>query len=236
MKSFLVVSLVLFALTVNYAHGFQLTLKDVTAPKDDKTCGVCVSFMGEAINELLNIIANVGVIGGCSDLCSYLGNKVEATVCDLLCSYVGIDVFIKLVQDADPDPIWLCEEIGICPINDDWSGNITSLSVSPHTGHQGSTFNINVVFSISNTTGTGELSLVIFPPDGFPFGDGQLLVDVAPATYSAQFQLQAQPSENEPFGPGTYDVSVALCDGGCGSSHSHARLISVQNTTFQISE
>jgi hypothetical protein len=58
------------------------------------------------------------VLGGCSDLCSYLPTQLEATVCNLLCDVVGIEAFIDLVTDADPDPIWLCEEVDVCPISD----------------------------------------------------------------------------------------------------------------------
>lgn len=39
-----------------------------------------------------------GVIGGCADLCAFLGNPVEAGVCDLVCDVFGIEEFIKLVQ------------------------------------------------------------------------------------------------------------------------------------------
>lgn len=54
--------------------------------------------MDQTINILLNVILNGGVIGSCGKLCSYLPNQVEVTVCNLLCSYVGIKEFIKLVR------------------------------------------------------------------------------------------------------------------------------------------
>lgn len=57
-----------------------------------------VSFTSQAIDQLLNIIVNVGVLGSCGALCSYLPNKIEATVCNLLCDYVGIDEFVKIVE------------------------------------------------------------------------------------------------------------------------------------------
>lgn len=86
---------------------------------------------------LLTLYLDAGVLGGCSDLCGLLPNQVEATVCDLVCAVVGIEGFIDLVEgafrilssaqtaqltfvvvDADPDPIWICEEVDVCPIND----------------------------------------------------------------------------------------------------------------------
>jgi len=50
-------------------------------------CGVCVQLMGEIINELLNIILNIGVIGSCGELCHYLPDKIEQDGCDLICDY-----------------------------------------------------------------------------------------------------------------------------------------------------
>lgn len=67
------------------------------AKADPAWCPTCVSFISQSLDQLLNIIANVGVLGACSDLCNLLPNQVEATVCDLVCSIVGIEVFIDLV-------------------------------------------------------------------------------------------------------------------------------------------
>ena len=76
--------------------------------------------------------------------------------------------------------------------------------------------------------------LIVPPLPGFPFEDGQLLVDLEAGSYQVTFQLQAIPSGQEPFNNGVYNVSVALCDGGCGSSHKNARVMNVQNTSFTI--
>ena len=200
-------------------------------------CDVCVSFVSQSLNELINIIINAGVVGGCADLCHLLPGRIESTVCDLLCDVVGIEGFIKLLQDADPDPIWICEELKTCPVNDNWGANITDLDVSPESGEQGTTFDIDIVFAITDdTSGTGELVVNILPPQGEPFGTGNLLVDVAPGSYQAQLQLEANPSEQEPFSPGQYNVTVAICNGGCGSSHSNAALLAIDSTSFSITE
>lgn len=48
--------------------------------------------------------ADAGVIGGCADLCELLEQAVKVNsslvevVCDLLCDYVGIEAFIKLID------------------------------------------------------------------------------------------------------------------------------------------
>lgn len=47
---------------------------------------------------------DAGVIGGCGELCQLLEQAVKVNsslvevVCDLLCDYVGIEAFIKLVD------------------------------------------------------------------------------------------------------------------------------------------
>jgi len=58
-------------------------------------CKICIDFMDEALQNLIEIIANGGIIGGCADLCSMaLANKSEILegVCNILCDIAGIDV------------------------------------------------------------------------------------------------------------------------------------------------
>jgi hypothetical protein len=43
--------------------------------------------------------AEGGVIGSCGELCGYLNNEIEATVCDLICDYVGVEEFVNLIQE-----------------------------------------------------------------------------------------------------------------------------------------
>lgn len=54
--------------------------------------------MDQTIQTLLNIILNAGVVGSCSALCGMLPNQIEATVCNLLCDYVGIKEFIHIIE------------------------------------------------------------------------------------------------------------------------------------------
>ena len=84
---------------------------------------------------------DAGVIGGCGELCQLLEQAVKVNsslvevVCDLLCDYVGIEAFIKLVDKwvslymqnhflffffgdiattyyiADPESNWPCEKL-----------------------------------------------------------------------------------------------------------------------------
>lgn len=199
-------------------------------------CPVCVKFMSQAINGLLQIILQGGVLGSCGALCGQLPNKVEATVCNLLCDYVGIKEFLKLVQDADPDPIWICEELHTCT---DCTGaaTITQLSVNPPSGPQGTAFNIAMDFTVQNQTCTGEIAISINPPaPAFPFGSAQLVEGFKPGAYGVKFDLQAKPSQQEPFSPGKYGVVTAICAGSCGSKHAHASVLTEKQASFEITQ
>eukprot|EP00762_Andalucia_godoyi_P000514 ANDGO_05370.mRNA.1 Countin-1 len=201
-------------------------------------CPLCVQFADQALNQLLNIILNAGVIGGCSDLCSKLPNKVEATACNLLCDVVGIEVFIKAIQKADLDPIWYCEILKTCPVHDCEGpcAKIENVAIQPPSGPAGTTFDITMTFTVFNQTGTGEIVIDVESPDGPGFGDGSLNEGFAPGNYGVKFQLQAQPSEDEPFSPGTYKVDLAICEGQCGSKHPHSAVYDVKSSSFQITQ
>jgi hypothetical protein len=193
--------------------------------------------MDQAVDELLNIIANGGVIGTCGKLCSELPHELEATVCDLLCDYVGIDEFIKLVQDVDPDPIWLCQEIKVCPLpTDDPVASITSFAVTPQQGPQGHEFTFTIEFNITNDIGTGEFVFEVDPADGTddPIGTEQVLIQPAPGLYSASFRVPTHPNKNEQWVPGVYPGYFAVCTGGCGSKHDGAHTLAESNVNFTL--
>uniref|UniRef100_A0A6B2LHD7 Saposin B-type domain-containing protein n=1 Tax=Arcella intermedia TaxID=1963864 RepID=A0A6B2LHD7_9EUKA len=199
-------------------------------------CSLCVSFMDQAIGQLLDIIANGGVIGGCSELCSNFSD-FESQICNLVCDAVGIEAFITLVEDADPDPIWICEETEICPINDYAAGTFKGASVTPVKGSQGTTFTISATFTLLNTTGTGEVVIEVVPPDGSdPLDFGGLLISQPAGTYTERASFEADPDDNDPFAPGVYKVGIYVCEGSCGSTHTHSFIIAQGSTSFTITE
>jgi len=61
-----------------------------------------------------------------------------------------------------------------------------------------------------------------------------LLVSTKPGLYTAKFEFQADPNQEQPFEPGTYKVDAALCEGACGSTHSHSFYEDKKSTTFKI--
>jgi len=176
-------------------------------------------------------------LGTCSGLCEQLSNNLEATICSLICDYVGITEFVNVLDDIDPDPIFYCEELDLCPVALHAKGKITSVVVQPPFGPSGTTFNIQISYQITNATGTSTLEVDVYPPSsdgGSPFGDAELLGSLPVGKYSADFQLTASPSEQEPFSPGIYKTNILLCEGTCNSIHSYAYTLDSKATQFQI--
>jgi len=210
--------------------------KQVRAPQEWE-CSGCVSFMNQALDQLINIIANVGVLGGCSAVCGYLNQNWEIEICNVVCDVVGIMEFANLVNDADPDPLWICIETDMCPYNDYSKGVMKSITVSPTKAPQGTTFTITVVYQITNITGVGEVVVEVDPSDGsFPLDMGELIVAQPPGMYKVVGQLQTQPTEDDPFNPGSYGVVAAVCEGSCGGTHSHTFTICQGQSSFHITQ
>jgi hypothetical protein len=199
-------------------------------------CNICVQIMGQIINELLNIILNIGVVGSCGELCHYLPNKYEADACDLICDYVGIEEFIKLIEYEDPDPIFFCDEAKICPVTTNGSAYSNNAWVQPTSGPAGTKFMIGYNYTVTSKTSTGGPNVAVMPPSGMPFGGAEFDEGENPGTYIVTFQLDTTPSEQEPFSPGIYNVSVALCAGDCSGRHKWSGVYCDDATSFTITE
>ena len=226
----------LFALfAASSAQELVLTGPKV-APLSKFECSACTQFVSEALNELVQIIAQVGIGGGCSEVCGLLPSKTLATICDIVCEIAGIEEFSKLLQEADPDPIYICEEVKLCPHSTTAAANITELTISPESGAQGTEFTIDLAYTVTNEIATGELVVVVVPPDAESFGSGSTIFTQAPGAYGGKLQFKATPSEQEPFDPGQYQVVAAVCEGSCGSIHKWSATLSEKTTTFKITQ
>ncbi|CAC5419551.1 unnamed protein product [Mytilus coruscus] len=231
------------------AHSFlqKIEYRDPYNKVGADLCPTCVSFTGQAINTLLNLILQGGVVGTCGALCSALaqktGSQALGEVCDLICDIAGIEEFIKLIEKADLDPIYFCEEMNLCPVKDDGDAKITQLSVTPKSGPQGQ-FSIDYTYVSVNGTGTGEIVLEVETVDHIPV-EGSFLNELADAgSYSQSVKLKAQPDPDcdptqgpcEEWMPGNYTVKIAICNGECGSKHPHSQIYDEATTTFEITE
>ena len=140
----------------------------------------------------------------------------------------------------------------MCSVNDNARGNISSIVAAPKSSPVGSTVTINVVYTVVNTIGTGQIVLEIIPPQGDILGTyytlpsnhphysrlniaeaDNLLVNAAPGQYSFTTQLDTS-SQDTPFVPGTYQIVAGLCEGQCGSSHTHSYLLSEAKGSFTL--
>lgn len=209
-------------------------------------CPTCINIAEQSINILLNLILDSGIIGTCGTLCQALaqktGSQVVGTICDLVCDAVGIDEFIKILDNADLDPIWYCEIAKLCTINDHGDAKITKFSILPASGPQGTTFAIDLTYVSLNGTGTGELVIDIHTPDRIPLGSGFLAEAKKAGTYEERITVKAEPDPQcdptqepcEQWLPGVYNVTVQLCNGECGSKHPHSAIYDTAKGSFQL--
>jgi len=211
-------------------------------------CPTCINIAEQSINILLNLILDSGIIGTCGTLCQALaektGSQVIGTICDLVCDAVGIDEFIKLLDNADLDPIWYCEIAKLCPVNDHGDAKITKFSILPASGPQGTTFSIDLTYVSLNGTGTGELVIDIHTPDRIPLGSGFLAEAKKAGTYEERITVKAEPDPQcdptqepcEEWLPGVYNVTVQICNGECGSKHPHSAIYDSAKGSFQLTK
>ncbi len=72
----------------------QPSISRLLQPFEFSFCAICNSFINQGINQLLNVILQGGVLGGCADLCGKAfpdpSQKTIAGICNLLCDAVGV--------------------------------------------------------------------------------------------------------------------------------------------------
>ena len=233
----------LLSLTViSLAVGGPLTggeVKRIDTPEQLELdlCPTCVSLLGQTINQLLNIVLNTGVIGSCEQICTKLDNSLEQVACTLICADVGLKGFIWAIHKADLDPIYMCELVSICPTHDGGKATIQKLVTDPSSGPPGTVFDIAVGFQVMNQTSTGQIFVRVDCPGGVPVIGSQVNEGFTPGDYSLGLKVDsARISHQEPFIPGTYNVTVEICNGSCGSDHEWAQVLSEEHSSFVIED
>jgi len=199
-------------------------------------CGLCFSLMTDAINDLLESILNGGVIGGCNELCATLSNSIESAACNFICDYVGIEAFVDAINMTDPDPIYACQEIDLCPIVTGGAATMNSVTASPKSGPTGTNFNVTMIYTVTAATGPGYLVVDINCPDGNSLGGSVFSEGQAPGKYGMVWEIGTQPSEQEAFGPGSYQAIVGVCEGDCTTDHPNGGVYAAGQTVFSITQ
>eukprot|EP00742_Colponemidia_sp_Colp-10_P000237 GILJ01000268.1.p1 GENE.GILJ01000268.1~~GILJ01000268.1.p1 ORF type:complete len:277 (+),score=33.99 GILJ01000268.1:54-833(+) len=206
-------------------------------------CPLCVNVMQQGIQQLLNVILNGGVVKGCSTLCASLAPKGKAIQygCNILCDVVGIKAFIAEIKKADLDPIWLCQSIKSCPVNDcsaDVCGSVTSSAVAPASGIVGTKFQVSAQVQIMSNTGTGEISFAITEPRGGVVYSNSLVADGwkkdSPYNFQLDIDTTESPDDDVYFDAGKYVVDISVCQGSCSSHHAHAKVLATAQTSFEL--
>lgn len=163
-------------------------------------------------------------------------------MCTYACDAVGIYEFIKMVEAEDLDPIYYCELLDMCPIDDctgDCMDIIRYVSV-PQKAAAGATITQYVTVKIKKPwNGTGELNWILYDPaEPNPESFGNLLIGglgpVGTYTYALQIPTGEGSPTGEPLGCALYTTEIQICNGQCGATHPHSRIFTQANTTFQL--
>jgi hypothetical protein len=156
-------------------------------------CPECINEAVSLINVVLNIILDGGIVGSCGALCREVYNKTGskdlADLCDVGCDAVGIDEFIKIIVNADIDPIYYCQLVRMCPVKDDGDAKFTNFCVYPASGPEGTTFSIDLSFKTVNGTGTGTFTFNVTDPRNETNGDLYWFEEKKPGTYIERLQF-----------------------------------------------
>ncbi|GHP05720.1 hypothetical protein PPROV_000447000 [Pycnococcus provasolii] len=227
------------------------SLKDIAIPEAGGVgCNFCVQIMDQIIQNLMNYILNIGVLGTCAGLCSNLPKKLEQTACNLLCDAVGIEGFVKAIQAADLDPIYYCQLVKTCEAKDCPSSipncvTIDSVSVNPGSAGLDAQFTATAQYTVTEEIGAGEIQFALMPVDGSgePIGSGDMFPNLEKGTFNAQLQFQPsninqqceQQQQPDFFTAGKeYEVVFVICEGQCGSGHPHTKLFGMMRNNFNI--
>lgn len=207
-------------------------------------CNPCFQIGGQGINQLLNYILNVGVVGGCGSLCAAAipAGGAVAIGCELVCAAVGVKEFVKAIEKVDLDPIYFCEVVHACPAApDDAYLEYIQAAALPAAVPKGQDIQMAVDLNVTNDTGVGEFSISIDGPgsatplgqsffikDGIPSGEQMLSVTL---TLKDGKDDQGMPKT---FEEGVYNFTFHVCQGECGSKHPHSKDFGVVSGTFNV--
>jgi len=203
-------------------------------------CTSCNSLTSQGLNILLQEVLNAGVVGGCSKVCGGLKSKAEKTACTLACTFVGVKEFAKALESADLDPLYFCQLIHLCKIDDNGAGKIASLDISPLSAAQSSTFSAQMQVVVTNHTGAGEFSFDVSGGVDSPSSAGSVFPELAPGSYAVKISIDTTPAQDPTNGPswvpGVYTVTGSFCMGECGSKHPHSKVFGQTATNFTVTE
>ncbi|CAF1450981.1 unnamed protein product [Adineta ricciae] len=214
--------------------------------KSADLCSTCVSTFDLLIYFVIDGIMELGIATTCDDLCQYVTQKSQSpyleAICSIGCDIVGINEFIRIATKVDLDPIYFCELLTICPINDHGDAKIKAFVISPPHATASTKFVFDVTFQSVNGTGTGQLLYTVKPVDDLKISSFLLMEEKKPGLYAERFAIDTTPDPDcesdinpcEEWLPGVYNVTVMICNGECNSQHPHSQVYDTVKGSFQI--
>jgi len=204
------------------------------------TCEVCINAAVIEINLLANQILNGVIVADCESLCEgALSNISQYAVdaCDIACIGVGLDEFINMLVNTDIDPIYYCQLIYLCAI-DDCQGDCIDIPMyitQPPKIPQGSV--VQQYFTIwvkKNWTGTGMMRFIINDPVQGQMENDVLLDGGVGPVGKVTYGIQIPTAEVQLTPNVTIQSQIQICNGECGSQHPNSRIFCTGSTNFMI--
>ncbi|CAF1205421.1 unnamed protein product [Adineta ricciae] len=187
-------------------------------------CPQCVNSFDDLVQIVLDIILQYGVVDTCGHLCELVeektGSGLLGFICTMGCDFLGLEEFVKLIEKADIDPIYYCEVMKICPINDNGDAKFKSFAVLPPRAQTESKIAVDMVYVSKNGTAQKPGT----------YGE-RLVIDTTPDP-----ECDPTQGECEQWLAGTYNITVLLCNGQCGSHHPHTALYDTARGSFTLYE
>jgi len=197
-------------------------------------CMSCVNLMNKDLQIIINIIAKVGVLVSCSDVCNPLNNSVDVDMCMTLCNLVGIDTFWKIFERSDVDPIFACQLMTACIIPRYPAAKFISATALPSNIPPGTTINLGFQFQVLNSTGAGQFAYVVYFPQGnTKIIYEQLFAGYDPGLYNLSFTFPTY--ANSSFPVGQYPVFSSICAGMCDGKSPYSIDLADTETSFILS-
>ncbi|KAG2393776.1 hypothetical protein C9374_007307 [Naegleria lovaniensis] len=205
-------------------------------------CEACVNLLDFAVADLMAAI-DTGVVVSCVDLCQYVPPLFPYAyqTCELLCTVVGVNAFIAILKKADLDPVYGCQLMNVCPIHDCTAktcATFTSPGVSPQVSECGGKVLAYSRLNVFNESGPGQVILQVTGP----FSVEQIIEryyqanGFMPGSYEIKFEIKTQNDDSQDlmWFPGLYKVVINACEGECGASRPHSRLLAQVSTNFTL--
>ncbi|CAG9335414.1 unnamed protein product [Blepharisma stoltei] len=200
-------------------------------------CQPCVAFADTNLQPLYQTLSGNTPPTTCSGLCSTIKDAFAQQICLYLCQnpQPSPSTMFTAVKRAGPsqDSIYFCESLNqICPVVNGGAAVINSTYVTPSTGGVNTVFKVQVIFTVTSATGTGQVLLTVTPPGTSvkPFSYDYFNEGFAVDSYSAKFEIPMTPQ----LPTGNYTGIVQICSGTCGLTNPGEATLAQSSIKFTV--